>query len=234
MKRLHPSVISPLTGENKRGGGIIKATLALLVAASLSAAPVLVEAYQEGTITIPEGEHDTVTVVELSFSVDTSCYVQFTAGGLTSFQTKMLLELDGNYLFPAAIVQGSTTLSALVVYTCLITPGEHTVRFKGITLIRGPSTFYNAYLQVLIFLPDTTSGVAEQPTSDAEPTGATPSLISQGPYVNVAGATELVDATGRVIEGAISDDKVFISNLPTGTYFARDEDRTIVKIVKVE
>jgi len=37
-----------------------------------------------------------------------------------------------------------------------------------------------------------------------------------------------------VIEGAIENDKVFISNLPTGTYFARSEERTVVKIVKVE
>jgi len=69
--------------------------------------------------------------------------------------------------------------------------------------------------------------------SDAEPSGNTPSLISSGPYVNVSGATELVDATGRVIENAIEDDKVYISNLPTGTYFARNGEQTIVKIVKV-
>jgi hypothetical protein len=43
-----------------------------------------------------------------------------------------------------------------------------------------------------------------------------------------------VDASGRVIENAIEDDKVFISSLPQGTYFARNGERTIVKIVKVE
>lgn len=91
-----------------------------------------------------------------------------------------------------------------------------------------------AYLQALIFLPDTATAIAEQPTSDAEPRGNTPSLISSGPYVNIAGATELVDASGRVIENAIEDDKVYLSNLPTGTYFARNADRTVVKIVKVE
>jgi len=80
MKKTQFSVISPLTGENKRGGGIIAIAL-ILLAASISAAPVLVEAYQEGTITIPADKIDTVTVVELSFSVDTSCYVLFTAGG---------------------------------------------------------------------------------------------------------------------------------------------------------
>ena len=147
----------------------------------------------------------------------------------------MVLELDSNYLFPAAIVQGSTTLSALVIYTYPITQGGHTIRFKGITLIRGPSTFYNGYLQALIFLPDTATGaVTEQPTSDAQPTGNTPSLISSGPYVNIAGATELVDATGRVIENVIVEDRVRISTLPAGTYFARNGERTVVKIVKVE
>lgn len=78
------------------------------------------------------------------------------------------------------------------------------------------------------------SGIEEPSQPDAQPVVSTPSLISQGPYVNVTGATELVDASGRVIENAISDEKVFISNLPTGTYFARDGERTIVKIVKVE
>ncbi len=44
----------------------------------------------------------------------------------------------------------------------------------------------------------------------------------------------MVDATGRVIEGAITDDRVSINALPQGTYFARDRERTVVKIVKVE
>ncbi|TET21959.1 MAG: hypothetical protein E3J71_07970 [Candidatus Stahlbacteria bacterium] len=102
MKKVQSSVISPLTGENKRGGGIIKAALALLAAASLSAAPVLIEAYQEGMITIPGDEIDTVTVVELAFSVDTSCYAQFTAGGLITGQARGFLRLDGVALVPTA------------------------------------------------------------------------------------------------------------------------------------
>ena len=214
----------------------VLAALVLLAASSLSAAPVLVEAYNEKLITIPGDKIDTVTVVELSFSVDTSCYVQFTAGGLTKYLTKMLLELDGNYLFPAATVQGNVALSALIVYTYLITPGEHTVRFKGTSIGGTFAYFYDAYLQALIFLPDTsTNAVAEEPEGGGQPTGNTPSLISKGPYVNVTGATELVDATGRVIENAITEDnKVFISNLPTGTYFARNGERTVVKIVKVQ
>jgi len=232
MKRLHPSVISPLTGENKRGGGIIKATLALLVAASLSAAPVLIEAYQEGAIMIPP--FDTVPVVELSFSVDTSCYVLFTAGGLADWTT-MILRFDGTDLFPVAMVREQHPSSIHIVYTYPLNPGDHIAHLR----VAGTgSSFqgrcYNAYLQALIFLPDEPGAVSEPPVGDAQQGVNTPSLISSGPYVNVAGATELVDASGRVIENAIEDDKVYIFNLPTGTYFARSEKRTVVKVVVVE
>ena len=77
------------------------------------------------------------------------------------------------------------------------------------------------------------SGIEEEAPSEI-PVQRWTTIVSSGPYVNVAGASELVDATGRVIENAIEDDKVFISDLPTGTYFARNGERTIVKIVKVE
>ena len=204
----------------------------LLLATSLSAAPVLIEAYQEGMITIPGDEIDTVTVVELSFSVDTACYVQFTAGGLLRYLAETLLELDENYLFPIAIIQGNTYLSALIVYTYLISAGEHTVRLKGTRVGGATASFYHSYLQALIFLPDAESTVAEPPGDNHQPQAY--SIVSKGPYVNVAGATELVDASGRVIKNAIEADKVFIATLPTGTYFARSEERTIVKIVKVE
>jgi|GEM_PF-2169869 len=232
MKKVQSSVISPLTGENKRGGGIIKAALALLAAASISAAPVLIEAYQEGVIMILP--FDTVPVVELSFSVDTSCYVLFTAGGLADWTT-MILRFDGTDLFPVAMVREQHPSSIHIVYTYPLNTGDHIAHLR----VAGTgSSFqgrcYNAYLQALIFLPDTATAVAEQPVGDSQPSVNTPGLISKGPFVHVAGASELVDATGRVIENAIEDNKVFISNLPQGTYFARDGERTIVKIVKVE
>ena len=207
------------------------------LAVSASAVPLLVEAYQEGTITIPAGESDELTVVEVSFSVDSACYAQFATGEIAQ-TARIWLELDGDSLPPRALCGDYYYLESLsIVYTYLLEPGEHTIslRLSNYRNSDRATSCRNAYLQALIFLPDTATGaVAEQPMSDAEPAGATPSLISSGPYVNVAGATELVDATGRIIENAISDDKVFISNLPTGTYFARDEDRTVVKIVKVQ
>ncbi len=212
----------------------VLAALVPLAASSLVAAPILVEAYQEGTITIPEDKIDTVTAVELSFSVDTTCYVLFTAGALVA-PAKMFLQLDGSNLYPISMAHGNPAGGSHITYTYLLTSGAHTIHLKATNTMGGVRVVcYNAYLQALIFLPDTATAIAEQPTSDAEPLPNTPSLVSKGPFVHVAGASELVDATGRVIENAIEEDKVYISNLPTGTYFARDEDRTIVKIVKVD
>ncbi|MEA3311981.1 MAG: hypothetical protein U9Q76_07155 [candidate division WOR-3 bacterium] len=209
--------------------------LNLLIPVSLSAAPVLVEAYQEGTITIPADKIDTVTVVELAFSVDTSCYVQFIAGGLVA-PAKMFLELNDNRLFPIAMERGYGDRAIQIGYVYPLTPGQYAVHLRMTNILGGISaTCHNAYLQALIFLPDVGSAVAEPP-GEPEPRGLSPlpALISRGPYVNVSGATELVDASGRGIEGAIEANKVFIANLPPGTYFARDGERTIVKIVKVE
>ena len=225
MKRLFPMSVS----------GVLAAALMLCMASSLSTAPILVEAYQEGQIYIPSDEIDTVTAVEISFSVDTSCYVLFTAGALV-YPGKGFLQLDGISLFPIVKERGGGGATSIdIAYTYPLEVGEHNVHFRITHFQPGiGATCRNGYLQALIFLPDTATAIAEQPTSDAELLPNTPSLISKGPYVNVQGASELVDATGRVIENAIEEDKVYISDLPTGTYFARDEDRTIVKIVKVQ
>ena len=217
------------------------AALGFLVSvAALSAAPLLIEAYQEGQIYIPEDGSDTAIAAEVSFSVDSTCYVQLTAGAHV-MMTRLWLESDGDSLPPSMLCVGVPATphileSVDITYTYLLEPGEHIISLRAANYWNenDPTICRNAYLQALIFLPDTTSAVAEQPTSDAEPSVNTPSLISKGPFVNVAGASELVDATGRVIENAIENDKVYLSNLSTGTYFARDGERTVVKIVKVQ
>ena len=219
---------------------VLLAALGFLVSvAALSAAPLLIEAYQEGQIYIPVDEDAEFNAAEVSFSLDSACYVQLAAGGHGKL-TRAWVELDGDSLPPGAFCGlyycMPCQVSFNIIYTYLIASGEHTIslRLANYVNVDYPTTCKNSYLQALIFLPDTSSGVAEQPMSDEEPRSSTPSLISKGPFVHVAGASELVDATGRVIEDAIEDDKVFISDLPTGTYFARDGDRTIVKIVKVD
>jgi hypothetical protein len=212
------------------------AVMMLVSVGVASVTPVLVEAYQEGTISIPRNEWDTITVAEVSFSVDSACYVMLATGGMADM-AKVWLELDGESLPPVIRVGTGDEGPINITYTYLLEAGGHTISVQLANHLNFlvSTTCRDGYLQALIFLPDTATGaVAEQPMGDAEPLPNTPSLISSGPYVNVAGATELVDASGRVIENAIEDDKVFISNLPQGTYFARDGERTIVKIVKVE
>lgn len=199
--------------------------------------PLLVEAYQEGTITIPTDESDEATVATVSFSVDSACYVLFAIGGLAQ-SVRVWLELDGDSLPPVIYEYDADARSFVnLTYISLLDPGEHTVllRLSSYLNSHNPATCKNGYLQALIFLPDEPAAVAEQPPDgDYHQPQAMRSVVSQGPYVNVTGATELVDATGRVIENAITEDKVYISNLPTGTYFARSEERTVVKIVKVD
>ncbi len=218
---------------------VLVAVLVLyFLAVGLQAAPLLVEAYQEGQISIPVGQDDTTKVVELSFSVDTSCYVQFTVGCRARY-ARLWLELDGDSLPPGAVAITNQTVkeSLCFVYTYLLDAGNHVITLEVANYYNGPSATIctDSYLQALIFLPDTATGaIAEQPAGDVEPTEGMTSVISRGPYVTVTGATELVDASGRVIENAITDDKVSINALPQGTYFARDDERTVVKIVKVQ
>jgi hypothetical protein len=213
----------------------------LLTATAASAAPLLVESYQEGQISFPTDDHDTVKVTEVSFSVDSSCYIQFAAGGRGQY-LKIWLVLDGEVLPPEIFMELSKHAQQLpitpIIYTYLVEPGKHTV-YLELTGYGGSGVFTicnDVYLQALIFLPDETGAIAKRPAGDvdADATGAMTSVISAGPYVTVTGATELVDATGRVIEHAIEEDRVSINNLSQGTYFARKEGKTLVKIVKVD
>lgn len=205
----------------------------LFAALCLSAAPVLIEAYHIGRITTAPDKVDTVTVVELSFSVDTSCYVLFT-GGVVSHSAKIFLQADDINLFPEASLSGYDACGIHLNYTYPLDPGNHNAYLKLTNFkLNWQADCYNAYLQALIFLPDEAGAVSEQPLGN-NPQPQTHSVVSRGPWVSAPGATELVDGSGRVVENAIEDDKVFISNLSTGTYFARDGGKTIVKVVVVK
>ncbi len=214
---------------------IIFAAVFLGSTMGLSATPLLVEAYQAGNISIPPLQYDTVTVVEVAFTLDTACYVQFSTGGLAAL-SRSWLKLDGVDLPPKAWLSSSVRPQVFgITYTYLVTSGEHTISFV-LTVGQNdsdPTLCQNTYLQALIFLPDTAKdAVVERP--EVEFGVRTASVISQGPYVSAPGASQLVDASGRVIENAIADGRVQISTLPPGTYFAKSEERTVVKIVKVE
>lgn len=219
----------------KKAGQMV--TALLLTTTAASAAPVLYEAYQVDEISIPVDVYDSATVLELTLSVDSACYALFTAGGRAR-HSRLHLELDGDSLktpehrLDVNGVNEEETFSS--AYCHLLDPGEHTISiFLWSYWNTGKPTLCKySYLQALIFLPDEPGAVTEQPT--VEPAEGVSSLLTSGPYVNVAGATQLVDSSGRVIENAIAEDKVYVNNLPTGTYFARDEESTVVKIVKVD
>lgn len=210
----------------------------LVLGVSAGTTPLLIEAFQIGIITIPEAEPRSDTAVEMTFSIDSLCYVQFTAGG-KAMLARLKLELNGEDLPPPDIRVETNGMGEEVafsmVYTILLDPGEHNL---ALFITRhgssGTSTLCSgSYLQALIFVPDEDAGVAEPPEYSA--TGQeVGSVVTRGPYVNVAGASQLVNGTGRVMEGAIEADRVRVSALPPGTYFARDGEKTVVKIVKVD
>jgi len=212
--------------------------LVIFVTVGFSAVtPVLFETYQEGTVTVQPGGSDSVLVVDLTFSVDSSCYVHFSVGGL-SILGRFWLELDGEKQVPEERLAGTSHVEGFNMdYSYLLSSGEHNLSLKITSHFNqtDSTTCEQAYLQALIFLPDETDALAERPDGDADELGdGVSSVISRGPYVTVTGATELVDATGRVIENAIEDDRVSINNLSQGTYYARKEGNTLVKIVKVD
>jgi len=212
--------------------------LSFAVIAAFAGEMLLVETYQDGILQTADGDPlvDT-TLLRLEFSLDSNCYAVFSTGGFHSRGT-MWLELDEDSL-------GHSTREAIgsepkhpfdQTYMCLLNSGVHTMELRWRNNPVYPTWIKNARFQALIFLPDAGGAIMERPDGDvdADATGALTSVISRGPYVTVTGATELVDATGRVIENAITDDRVSINNLSQGTYFARKEGKTLVKIVKVD
>jgi hypothetical protein len=205
------------------------------LAMSLKGSPLLVEKYQVGSINFPSTEMNTLTVIELSFSVDTTCFVQFAVGGVASL-ARIWLELDSDSLPPTLLIRAPGNDAPMpITYSYLVTPGNHNVALmlSNYPNLGNPTLCNNAYLQALIFLPDAGGAVAEQPASETS-RPMTSAVISRGPYVSAPGASTVVDATGRVMENVLSDGRVQISNLPAGTYYAKDEERTVVKIVKVD
>ncbi len=213
------------------------AVVFLVLAASLSASPILFEATQQGKIEVPAPQDlfDT-TVVELNFSLDQDCYAMFVVSGFGR-SAKCWLTLDGDTFTPPTLFGISAVLwvdPIAINRVGLVNSGNHTVSFHFETFYNtsGSAVCDSVLVQALVFLPDSGGAVAEQ--SAVEPGVRTASVISQGPYVSAPGASELVDSSGRIIENAIQDGRVQIYSLPPGTYFAKSEERTVVKIVKVE
>lgn len=217
--------------------------LAAGIFADTTASPLLIETYQNEYVEFHlPARGKTATVAQLSFSVDTNCCVQFTAGGRLR-QTLIFLKLDGERLYPEAMTTHPFyTYPYSIVYNCALKPGEHTLSLQAMDwflLDTSDSVGIcdKSYLQALLLLPDKVSPpqeIDESVNAEVQPSGALPTLISNSAYVRVPGASQLVDASGRIVETSIAEGMVHISTLGPGTYFARSGERTVVKIVKVD
>jgi len=89
----------------------------------------------------------------------------------------------------------------------------------------------NPRLQVLVLYEDAPS-VTEAPPQST-PT-ENPSILSCGPSVTVPGFCEVVDIAGRKVHCEIIEDRIMVSSLSSGTYFARGSEGRITKIVKLQ
>ncbi|MBD3286879.1 hypothetical protein GF359_09610 [candidate division WOR-3 bacterium] len=209
-----------------RSDGYIKRTFLILLVTAfvLNASTVSVEAYYSEELTeIPESRQ-TETAVQLTFSIDTSCLVQFSANGRCLVHPGWL-ELDRDSM-PALLEVRAGTGPVPIVYTYCLHPGEHTLAYmmRGdfTTDTTSTSPCGECCIQARIILPDAATD------ADAE---SAPSL-SRESYVTSPGATQVADSSGRALEGVLNEDRISISALPQGTYYAKKEDRTVVKIVK--
>lgn len=191
---------------------------------------ILLEAYQDAVIA-PGAENIDTTILKLEFSLDTTCQILVASGGAQKRGIGYLL-LDGDTVRNSIRYNVDANMMPLdQVFIHLTNEGEHTILLKFRTLNELGQCQYGR-LQALIFLPDSASGVLELPP--VLPPFLPSAVISRGPYVSAPGASAVVDASGRVMENVLSEGRVSISNLPAGTYFAKDEERTVVKIVKVD
>ena len=205
-----------------------------------NASQVLVEAWQTVDLVIPKGQRCDTAIVELSFTVDTGCFVLFTTGAMARMGN-FWVKLDGNKLRPKIPCTGKEMSPVPISYASKLESGHHKVTlwfecyYSDLVPI-DPSCTY-AYLQALLFLPDSTvtKGIEEENDQNGGfRENPVVSLVTKGPYVQVPGCIDLVDDSGRIIENAVIGDKVMISNLSRGTYYARGTGGTTVKVVKVQ
>jgi len=210
--------------------------LALLsIALGAHATQVLLETHQEGVLTIPEKQSQSFDVVSLGFSTDTACCVQFSIGGHAQF-ARIWLVLDGSDL-PPTLDPCSWKDFWGFTYSYLVAAGEHSVvlKFENSRNINDPSTCQDYYLQALIFLPDEPSAVAERPDQPhGDEAVTTRSVLATGAWVSAPGATELWDASGRKVSDVPQDGRISLQELADGTYFARNAEQTILKVVRVQ
>ncbi len=183
---------------------------------------------EDNTIYDPT-EEDTVymgeeVVAEVSFNLEKGAFCTIlTAGGPIYGSSVHYLIID----MDTVLRSGDSRLGDLSQIRAL-TGGDHVIQ---VGVHAGARLVNFVRLQVLVQYPIDTSALTEAPVDNN--TNIPSSLIAFGPSVYIPGCEEVVDAAGRMIDCEIQGDRVVLSSLPTGTYFAKRGEKRVTKIVKL-
>lgn len=186
------------------------------------------------------------TAASITFALESPAFVLVTCSGVFS-QTGIpnengntgsaWMEIDGDSLSHTTQYMFSTNPPKIYYNVSLVQdmePGEHTMEI----LFAAPRFDFNGRykrmrLQALIFQEeDTVQAITEYP-EDNHGIANQRSILTSGNYVRVEGCDAIRDVSGRVLDITIENDKLSISTLPAGTYFAETSTGTI-KIVKMQ
>jgi hypothetical protein len=224
--------------------------LAIVASSLFSNEMFLVEDYVSGDVEFDPGPD--VTVATVSFTVDREAMISISIGGplrydYTQGSSNIHPAIYGcSWISMNGIKQdysvGSPEVNGSFVFT--LEPGSYQFELKinamndNIFYYKPPDytetafTIHNPRIQALVILSDTAGGaVAESPPEYEDPHPR--SLVASGPSVSIPGCLKLSDIAGRTVDCEINDDRIMISSLPKGTYFAQTSDQRTIKIVKM-
>lgn len=210
--------------------------LLTLIASMAFAGQVLLEDIQAGENPVSEESID-CTIAGVSFTTEDEAVVMITTKCqfIDIYPPGSWLEIDGDSIAVTTSSDGVYVFSD--TYMTALPAGNHTIEFHGKTIRNGTipdpePRLRNVYLQVLIMTPDD-SQVMEKPDN---PHGDNPrSVISYGSPLSISGVEAIYDIIGReVTEAMITADRVNVSSLPQGQYFAHREDGGTTKITVVK
>ena len=214
----------------------------------------LVEDYTEEDITLEVSDADPITMASISFTLDREAFVTVTTGGIIKHRlTTGASGEQASELYNCSWVTMNGTKLQISVgspnmngsYIFALDPGNYEFELQVLTIhdIRmspyvppdydtRESTIRHPRIQALVILSDTaTNHASEKPPERGDPVQT--GLITSGPSVNVPGCQEIVDISGRRVDCEIAGDRVMLSTLPRGTYFAQTSNKRTIKIVKM-
>ncbi len=212
-----------------RGGKMRRLTLLSLVASFAFAGQVLVEDYTEGTKPMPFTQ-DSV-LAQVVFTLDTNAMVLVTTGGISKNPCASWLRQNSDSISISTLqFMAGQYWSHARSQVLNLNKGSYTIGFH-MRNTDAENYMQNAILQVLIFLPDKQEAVMETPTNPGE---VPKSIISTGSPVTIDGVIAIFDATGRKVENCISIDRLDVSSLNAGQYFATSEGGHTTRVTVIK